>query len=36
MGSRPDLEDLEMLVVKDPIKARDEVIKTGPMRMPSK
>ena len=31
-----DLEDLEMLVVKDPIKARDEVIKTGPMKMPSK
>ena len=29
-----DLEDLEMLVVKDPIKARDEVIKTGPMKMP--
>ena len=29
-----DLEDLEKLVVEDPIKARDEVISTGPMKMP--
>ena len=29
-----DLEDLEKLVVEDPVKARDEVISTGPMKMP--
>ena len=29
-----DLEDLEKLVVEDPVKARDEVINTGPMKMP--
>ena len=30
-----DLEDLEYLVVKDPITARDDVISTGPMKMPT-
>ena len=30
-----DLEDLEKLVVEDPVKARDEVIKTGPMKIPN-
>ena len=29
-----DLEDLEKLVVEDPVKARDEVISTGPMKIP--
>ena len=30
-----DLEDLEMSVVKDPIKTRDDLINTGPMKMPT-
>ena len=30
-----ELEDLEKLVVENPVKARDEVISSGPMKIPS-